>query len=176
MLGIRAYVLARKGVLMSNPDVANMSVGQWFFEAAALREKEKFELEASHKILKNTLIGVLGLNALRPTDDFGKPKKWDEMTEKDREEFMPLIGWCGRPDMLKKVSEQLQTEKVYDEGGMDNSAYEKMVEAIDAAGGDMEPYLPTSIHTNVGTPVKDEHKNIEKPTESVSTIKVVGDV
>ena len=96
--------------------------------------------EAFFKAIRQTLVGVLGLNAIRPEDGSGNPKATDKMTDEEREAFLPLVAWVGRPELLKMAAEQI--EKDIDPAKVTgDEAYEKMVEAIDAADGDMVPVL-----------------------------------
>jgi hypothetical protein len=135
-------VLARKGVLISNPDVRRMTRTQWLFEYFALIEKDKLEQEIFVRNAKAILVNVLGLNAIRPEHENGVPKKWEEMTDEEKEGFLPLSLWMGREDMLKRIKDQWDTEKAIDDSSSDKQ-YEELVKKIDEAGGDMEPVLDT---------------------------------
>lgn len=135
--------MARKGVLMSDPSVRNMTQTQWMFEYHALFERDKTYFEAFGRILKNVLVATLGLKAIRPEDANGSPKKFEDMTDEEKESFMPLVAWVAHPEMLKKVSAQLEDESVVEKATSDK-AYEDMVSALDkavAAGEDMEPII-----------------------------------
>jgi hypothetical protein len=137
--------MARKGILLSSPDVQNMSRAQWAAEYIALKTREKEEFERYFKSMRNLLISVLGLNALRPMDETGKIKSFDEMTEEEfGQNYTPLVAWVGRIEMLKAVKDQIEGEKVEKEIGKDEE-YEKLVAAIDAVDGDMEPILGIEI-------------------------------
>lgn len=133
---MRAYVLARKGYLLTSPEVMAMSPAQWVFEYVALREKE---YDDAHT-LKNILVNVMGLNILRPQDSHGKPKLASEMTKEELDSFMPLVMWAGREDMVAKIAEQMALEKSIDESNAD-AEYAALVDAIDLADGDMDPIL-----------------------------------
>ncbi len=150
-MGVRAYVLARKGVLVSNPDVAKMTETQWMFEYHALKRKEEMIFKSSFVALRKTMVSVLGLNLIRPVDEKGFPKKYGQMTEDEENMFLPMVAWCGRPEMLKDVAEQVQNELGMDKAENPDDAYEKLTAAIDAAGGDMEPIVGVdpliAIHT-----------------------------
>jgi hypothetical protein len=121
-----------------------MSLAQWMFEYRAQLKKERDTVDITANLLKTVLVNVLGLNALRPTDDKGKPKSFDEMTEEDRKAFLPLVAWVSRPDMLKAVKEQLDVDVSIMKATQD-AEYEKMVQAIDSADGDMEPFFSSPI-------------------------------
>jgi hypothetical protein len=139
-MGLRAFVMARKGVLLSDPSVKNMSLGQWIFEYHALAKRESDTFTTVAKALKAILINVMGLNTLRPEDEQGSPKLVDNMTDEEKEAFLPLIAWVGRPEMLKLVKDQIEVDTVMSETD-DNKEYEKLVDSIDANDGDMEPMM-----------------------------------
>lgn len=176
MMGVVSYVMARKGILISNPDVKAMTKVQWLFEYNSLAKKEKDIAQVSVKILKGLLINVLGLNALKPEDESGNPKTFENMTQEEKEGFLPLIAWCGRPELLKKVSEQIEKTDLLAEIPKD-SKYEDLVAAIDAAGGDMEPILDSKFNisrediTN-GPPVVDKQTNEELGIKDISEMKI----
>lgn len=134
--------MARKGVLVNSPDVQSMTTTQWLFEYLALKRKERETFELSFKALKAILISVMGLNAVRPEDDKGAPKSYDSMTEDEREAFLPLIAWVGRPELLKMVKEQMETEANINQTEDTDDTYNKLIEQIDAADGDMTAVLP----------------------------------
>lgn len=117
-----------------------MTKVQWILEFHALQRKEKMQFESYFKLMKNLLINVLGLNALRPEDEQGKVKPFDVMTDEEKESFLPLIAWVSRPDALKPVVDQLKNE-IDNKSATASEDYEKLAAAIDAAGGDMEPIL-----------------------------------
>lgn len=138
---MRAYVMARKGVLLTDPSVKEMSMQQWMFEYAALAKKEKDNREFIVKAMKGVLVSTLGLNMLRPEDAAGNPKPFEEFTEEDKEQFIPLTAWVGNEGMLKAVKEQLDKVKMNVELPPVDDNYEAMVAAIDAAEGDIEPII-----------------------------------
>jgi hypothetical protein len=149
---MRAYVLARKGVLLSSPDVKAMSQAQWAFEFYALQKKEEDLFKVYFKVMRNLLVNVLGLNSLRPTDEKGLPKSFEAMTDDEKEGFLPLIAWCARPEMLKPVAEQLQLATDEHAATNPDKQYEELLAKMDKAveeGGDMDPILST---TNVIIP------------------------
>ena len=132
--------MAHKGVLLSSPDVQNMSPAQWVFEYHALQEKEKTEYERNFKTFKRVMVSLLGLNALRPEDEYGVPKSEEKMTEEERDQYIPLVAWMGRMEMLGLVKDQVEKEACI-ESSNSNTEYEKMVAAIDELDGDMEPII-----------------------------------
>lgn len=117
-----------------------MSSVQWAFEAVALRKKESKMLDTAALTLKDIIVGTMGLNLVRPQDANGTPKLWENMTEQERDGFIPLSMWVGHHEMLKAVQEQFQKEKINIEATK-NQSYEALVKSIDEAGGDMEPML-----------------------------------
>lgn len=140
MWGLRAYVLARKGVLASSPDVKNMTRTQWVLEYHALKERDRLYIDSFTKITKSLLVSTLGLNLIRPIDENGNPKQLDKMTDEERDAYIPLSAWCARPEMLKTAYEQM--EKDIDPGTVtSDKQYEELVAAIDANDGDMVPIL-----------------------------------
>lgn len=138
MWGIRSYVMARKGILLSNPDVSKMSPSQWLFEYHSLVEKERNIFDLSFKTLKQLMIHLMGLNAIRPEDGTGRPKTTADMTKEEREAFLPLIAWIGHPEMLKQVQDQLDYDNAV-RRSEDDDRYEQLVSAIDELDGDMTP-------------------------------------
>lgn len=165
--------MARKGILVNSREVSEMSDMQWAFEYYALRKKEMDDKESNFTMLKHLLVNVLGLNALRPENEHGIPKKFEEMTEEEKEAYLPLVAWCARPDMIKPVAEQLKAELAIKEAD-ENKAYEEMVAAIDAADGDMEPVLGP-LNPNVGK-AKKQYPSDNKGSESINIDNLVEDV
>jgi len=170
-LGVRAYVLARKGVLVSNPDVAKMTETQWMFEYHALRKREESTFKASFDALRKTLVSTLGLNLIRPVDEKGFPKKYGKMTEEEENMYLPLVAWCGRPDVLKEVADQVQAELGQTAAESPDDEYEKKAAAIDAAGGDMEPIFEADPSLTGG--IKNP-KNIAQAKLLINTFEIDG--
>lgn len=141
-----------------------MSRAQWVFEYISLKRHERDQIDVNAKILKYVLVSVLGLNAIRPEDDHNIPKKWDEMTADEKEAFLPLVAWVGRPELLQVVKKQKETELGI-EKALNDLAYEDLVARIDAADGDMEPIL--------GIPKQGDNKYPDglKAKESVVTVE-----
>jgi hypothetical protein len=133
---MKAYVLSHKGVLISSPDVQNMTRARWIFEYHALKEKESTQV----KHLKTLLINLLGLNLMKPENAAGAPKTVDEMTDVEKEGFIPLSMWTAHPEMLQRVSDQFEKLNTTDTVTADKN-YERLVEQIDLADGDMEPII-----------------------------------
>ena len=114
---------------------------QWVLELEGLKKREQETFEAYATTFKKILVSVLGLNLIRPADEKGVPKAENDMTQEEKDAFLPMVAWCGRDDILKSVADQIKTQVGIEEAKNPDSEYEKMVEAIDAAGGDMEPLL-----------------------------------
>lgn len=146
--------MARKGVLATDPSVLQMTPVHWYFEFAAARRYENNTLEFLGKMAKAMIVNILGLNQLRPTHADGRVKLASEMTDEDREAFMPLVNWIAHPEILTKVSEQFKEEEAVNQAQSDME-YEALVAAIDAADGDMEPILGID-------PVKEEERAKER--------------
>lgn len=180
---MRAYVLSRKGILLNSPDVENMSRAQWLFEYHALKKSEHEALVAQGRMFKAILVNVMGLNALRPEDENKRPKNYADMTEEEREGFLPMVAWVGRPEMLKLVRDQLETDFAIEKAHND-AAYERMVEAIDEAG-DMEPIMgplpsnldtPSNIYKGQLDKLVKEYPGNHDASASVGTIEDVEEV
>ena len=133
---MKAYVLAHKGVLISNPDVGKMTKARWLFEYYALKEKETNQI----KYLKMLLVNLLGLNLMKPENEGGLPKDDAEMTDEEKNGYLPLSLWIGHQEMLQKVSDQFDKSSIAG-AATTNKNYERLVEQIDLAGGDMEPII-----------------------------------
>lgn len=132
--------MARKGVLVSNPDIQNMTRTGWMFEYYSLKNMEKSIYETYFKILKKLLISTLGLNIIKPLDANGMPKNSADMTEAEREDFVPLTAWVGHSELLQEVKKQYDS-LVDDTIPTASEEYERLAAAIDAADGDIEPIL-----------------------------------
>lgn len=126
------------------------------------------------KNVKHMIVNLLGLNALRPVDDGGVPKQYEGMTEDEKESFLPLVAWIGHPELLKKVAEQFQVEHAIIESES-NQAYEQMVDAIDAAGGDMVPILG-ELDPTILAKIASKRKSPNAKPLTESNIDLVGDV
>lgn len=174
MWGIRSFVMGRKGVLLSSPDVKTMTDTMWMFEYQGLMQKDKRNIEVFSQIAKNLLVSILGLNLIRPLDADGAPKKIEEMTDTEKQAFIPLVAWCGRPEILKAAYEQMQLEIDPDKVVGDKN-YEKLVAAIDAAGGDMDPILTGAVGVDITKIPKNpklEHQKIILDIKDRSEISV----
>lgn len=163
--------MARKGILVSSPDVKKMNRTQWLFEYHALRKKEEDTFKAQAETFRMILVSVLGLNLIRPKGEDGVPKRFEDMSDEEKETFVPLVAWCARPDMLKSVAEQVEMDMAFEKATQSpDQAYEAMVAAIDAADGDMEPIIGIPI-TDVG---KVQNPVVEKQMAQVLNIDVDG--
>lgn len=161
-------MIARKGVLISNPDVQKMTPIQWMFEYHSLLKKESHELDINIKLVKNSLVNILGLNLIRPRDQNGKVKPDSAMTTLDKESFLPLTAWIGHPELLKLVQEQVEQDLPPTLSS--DAEYEKMVAAIDAAGGDMDPIInPEGINVEQ---VKTKQSHEVLNVKDISELKV----
>lgn len=135
-------MLARKGVLVSSPDVQRMTPTQWAYEYYIIKKMEAEKIELIVKIAKAILVNILGLNLLRPTNEHGVPKSYDEMTQEEKDSFMPLVAWVAHPELLKTVKEQFEFEKHCESAMSDVSKeYEDLVARIDENPYDMDAIL-----------------------------------
>lgn len=138
---MRAYVMARKGILISDPSVARMNRTQWLFEYLALTRRDREDKEFNVRAMKSVIISTFGLNLIRPEDGNGNPKTIDQMTDEEREQYIPLTAWIGNEGMLKAVQQQHEKIDIPVDMPISDKSYEDMVAAIDAAGGDIEPII-----------------------------------
>jgi len=168
------------GVLPTDPLLQKLSLGQLIFAAHSVRRQQQATFDITAKALKMMLVSLLGLNALKPVDENGLPKSYEQMTPEERESFMPLIAWVARPEVLKAVHDQHTAADAVAAADNDRE-YQKLVEEIDAAGGDMEPIIGIheglKINTNINSAIDDainKHKeNISGGSQSVIGIEEV---
>lgn len=120
-----------------------MTEAQWAFEFHALQKKENQELElyaqtvkTGARILRDTLIGVLGLN-LFVTPMPGDPTPADGETPL----FVPAAALFSNHHLLKLVIDQ-QKDAMDTEKALNDSAFEEFSKKL-ARGdvGDMDPLL-----------------------------------
>lgn len=131
--------MSRKGVLLSDPSVQEMTYAQWLIEAAALQKREDGEREerqnmaleiykAAARTFRETLIHVLGANIGAGKAEEGEPTP-----------YIPLMTTLARgevvEELLKRESDEKQASEVLDDENMDQFAEELM--NIDM--GDLEP-------------------------------------
>lgn len=150
-----------------------MTSTQWMFEFHALKKKEEDQYKLQFETFRAILVSVLGLDLIRPKGENGLPKSHEEMTPEEKSAFIPLVAWCARPDMLKPVAEQAELDMAMDKVNSPDDDYEKMVQAIDAADGDMDPIigLPTTPVGKVVNPVTEKQVK-----QILATIEVDGKV
>lgn len=167
--------MARKGILVSSPDVKKMTQTQWMFEYHALKRKEEDQYKNHFETFRRILVSVLGLDLIRPKDQDGITKSYEDMTTVEKDAFIPLVAWCARPDMLKTVAEQVEMDLTMEKAANPDSDYEAMVNAIDAADGDMEPIIGIPV-TQTGK-VKNPMTELQmKQVQNIIDIDVDGKV
>lgn len=137
-------MLARKGVLISNPDVEKMTEAMWMFEALALRERDKQEKErldsyfkVGVRLFRQTLIKLLGL-------DRGLNKLELGVVESDPDApmpFVPFVFFAGRPDAVKHIMEKEDEAERMGEAVNDKGFDELSEQLAKADIGDMMPLL-----------------------------------
>lgn len=110
----------------------------WLLEYHAILEKERSYAEIAHVLLKNTIVNTMGLNSLRPEDDNGIPKKFEEYTEEDKKQFIPLIYWMHNKELIKNAVEQASIDNIAASTDADPE-YQEMIRQMDM--GDMEPII-----------------------------------
>ena len=110
---LKAEVLSRKKILISDPNIQTMNDSQWLFELESIymtEEKRYDDITDMFKLIKRALVSILGLNVMPISetvgeDDFGEPIiKLRQATE---DEFLPLSMLCGSPEILSEVVKQI---------------------------------------------------------------------
>lgn len=146
-----------------------MNHAQWLYEATILRQKEERDLDRVREVFKaganafrEGLVHLLGLNI-----GAGNPEIL-ENGEKGSSPFVPLIAFCGRPEvvdeMLKKHAEHQATNG---EGGgpsANNDALGVLNDSLmDLDIGDLEP-LFTGINSEDPSErwASEEHQSLLK--------------
>lgn len=123
-------MLARKGVLISNPDVMRMTTAQWLFEYHALQEKEKASATFTVEVYKESVTALRKLMiALLGLDIIGEKK------------ILPLSLLAGNPRLLGKWYEDAQADAAA-EAAANDSEFDALSEQL-AKGeiGDLDPLL-----------------------------------
>lgn len=136
---------------MSDPSVRAMTDAEWVFEAEALRRKEQAEndmqlatFKANARVLRETLIGVLGLHIFAPKDAGGEADVAVDETPGDGAEakvpsFMPAVFLFGNHHLLAKQIEQKQ-EEGFATDAMNDEAFEAFSQKL--AQGDFSDLDP----------------------------------
>jgi len=118
---LKAEVLRRKKILISNPDIQNMNDTQWLFELESIysgEEKKYEDIMDMFKITKAGLISLLGLNVMPISevvgeDDFGE--KIVRLRSAGENEFLPLSMLCGSPEIISEVVKKLEELRTQDD-------------------------------------------------------------
>lgn len=127
---MKAYVLARKGVLISNPDIARMTTAQWLFEFHALQEKEKTSAAFTVEVYKESVTALRKLMiALLGLDVFGEKK------------IMPLALLAGNPKLLSKWYEDAQADEAIEAAANDTDFDQLSAQLAKGDIGDLDPTL-----------------------------------
>jgi len=107
-------VLARKGVLISDPSVHDMTHAQWLWEAQNLAKKERLELDRvadftrvmfqqTALVAREIIIHLFGLHLAAP----------DRKPEDESTPYLPLVVYASHPEMfseLMKRKKEMGTE------------------------------------------------------------------
>lgn len=134
-----------------------MTNEQWLFEYYAQAQKDRELAEFTNHVMKTathivreTLIGVFGLNLIHRADV-------DERREEDGEEFstpfVPMSYLVGRPEIMKDLVEKYQkaeaAEKEIESPDEDFDAYSRELQHRLESGdyGDMEPIISDDYGT-----------------------------
>lgn len=140
--------MARKGVLISDPSVSEMSYDMWMFEALALRKKEEQWLETMGKVttevfqsgfkaFRENVIYLLGLNI-----GAGQRKEDSDMTP-----FLPLNMYLGDPGVMKEMLEREKNEEATTKASSDTELDSLNERLMKLEAGDLEPIF-TGIHSS----------------------------
>jgi hypothetical protein len=116
-----------------------MSEAQWIYEYHALHKKETEDRKFHIDTLKNVLISVLGLR-VPPLNEDGTPKPKEDMTDEDRESFVPLIFLAGNHHLLKKYFEKFPEEGSQPNPAQD-AAFDELSRRMAEDDGDMVPII-----------------------------------
>jgi len=157
-------VLARKGVLASNPDVQRMTSCQWLLEFESLAQKERYDVERQlefFKLFRKQLVSMLGLNVVCKKEDL----------ENDPDMYIPWVMLGGRREIVQEIFERMEKEKAIESVTQDE-AFEKLSSAI-ASGeiGDMDPILDIS-----GLNLDGIQKTLQKEDLERAGVKLVDSV
>ena len=121
-----------------------MSYGQWMFEAAALRRKDRLEREwqqklteeifkSSVKSLREVMIHVLGLHIGAGKGKDGEPTP-----------YIPFALYCGRPEFLEEMIKKDEAdEKLVDALDQDQDSLHEGLANLDS--GDLEPIFSGAL-------------------------------
>ena len=131
--------MARKGILVADPTVSSMTRAQWLFEYHALKHKEDRDTERYVKLLKATLINLLGLNIKSAERHKDLPPA--ERFEAELTDYTPLVLLAGNHHLLSSFFKEGDpvlggTDDLTGQSKVDDAEYEKMSQAI---LDDMEP-------------------------------------
>lgn len=129
--------MARKGILVSDPQVQRTSPAQWLWDYITLHKKEQDDRIFWVKTLKDVLVSVLGLK-VPVLDETGHPKPEDTLTEQEKESFVPYIYLGGNTQLLQKYFEKCQ-EPAAPNNPDEDAAYEELQRKMADAEGDMVP-------------------------------------
>lgn len=139
--------MARKGILVTDPTVAQMSRSQWVWEYMAIRKREDGEQKFQVKAMKAVLINVMGLNLAPILDDLGHPIPMDKLTEEQKESFVPMVMLAGNHHMMEGYVKQInKAREAIDSLGeskhsVPEEEFEKQAKIL-MEDGDMTPYDP----------------------------------
>lgn len=104
---IKSYVLARKGILVSDKSVGKMNKVRWMVEFLALRERYYQDLED----LKTLYVNLFGLNFV--PEEYRKDVEGNVITD-----FLPLTFFVAPHVMeqfIKKIQEEQSLKEVLNE-------------------------------------------------------------
>lgn len=131
--------MARKGVLLTDPSVAEMSYLQWHVEALAIRRKERDEREERNKLvtdvykaayngLREMAIRILGLHI-----GAGKAKEGEPTP------FRSLLPFIAREGMMEELMAAEADEKTQADA-LNNPDLDALADSLmDFDVGDLEP-------------------------------------
>jgi hypothetical protein len=129
---MRAFVAARKGLLVSDPTVLSLSRSQLWLEYMAERRLEKSDREFYVKSLRYTLINLFGLNLKEQFEAHRDDRPIDD------DAFVPLILVAGNHHLMKGYLEGMQgaADDQTGQSKITDAEYEEQAQRMLA---DMEP-------------------------------------
>jgi hypothetical protein len=129
---MRAFIAARKGLLVSDPSLLNLTRSQLWMEYMVERRLEKSEREFHVKSLRVTLIDILGLDLKERYEANRDDRKVDP------EAYVPFILVGGNHHLMQAYLKDIQGESE-DKTGESKVADSDFEEQAQRLLADMEP-------------------------------------
>jgi hypothetical protein len=129
---MRAFISARKGLLVSDPHLLRLTRSQLWMEYMVERKSERSEREFYVKALRTTLIDILGLD-LKERFEANRDNR-----EANPDAYVPFILVGGNHHLMKAYLDGMQGE-AEDKTGESKVADADYEEQAKRLMGDMEP-------------------------------------